>query len=107
MLKVITKIELVSQYANAANKFCIYISTTEKDSVDEIQMAVPFLSAGNCFLLLNDFLVLTFDTEKEMEEHFDKIICDIPSPLEMEFGGKALVYALTISNKGEFLDENT
>ena len=56
MLKVITKIELVSQYANAANKFCIYISTTEKDSVDEIQMAVPFLSAGNCFLLLNDFV---------------------------------------------------
>ena len=107
MLKVVTKIELVRNLAKASNKFCIYISTIEKDNIVEIQMAIPFLSMGNCFLLADSFLVLTFDTEKEMEEHFDRIVGDDGPTITNGYDGEVRVYALTCSNKGELLDENT
>ena len=96
-MKVLTKMDLIEKFAKLSNKFCIYISTIEKFSINEIKKDVPFLPLDACYLLLNTFLILTFDTEKEMEEHFYQIS-------EIDTGK---VYALTCSNKGEFLDENT
>lgn len=56
------------------------------------------LSEGGLFL---------FDTQKEMEEHYDMVVGDNGPTKSNPYDGPLRVYALTISNEGECLTENT
>lgn len=106
-MKAFTKMDLVEEFAIQANKWCIYISTIEDIDVKEVNRAIPFLSEEECYNLMDGFLVLTFDTEKLMEFHFDFIVGDDGPTPHNTYDGPVRVYALTCSNKGNFLNENT
>ena len=51
--------------------------------------------------------MLTFDTEKEMEKHYDLTVGDDGPTKYNSYDGECRVYALTCSNTGELLTENT
>lgn len=107
-MMVLTMLDIIENYAKNNKKWCLYLSTNDTTELKELNKAVPFLSNEDCInLYFNQKMVIFFDNEQEMEDTFDLVIGDDGPTATNSYKGKARVYALTISNKGELLDENT
>jgi len=99
-------VELMELHAKATNKWCMYLhinieNKTSLETEDKINKTMPYLK--NFYphpLTIPTKIVLTFDTEKEMEECFNLTTEDNNTV-------KYNIYALTCSNTGELLNENT
>lgn len=105
--------ELMQGYAAAAKKWCLLISISKDEtSVDEAYKAAPYLKKYNVYEMLDIILtnhptILSFDTEEEMLDAFHQTVGDEGPTETNSYSGPANVYALTCSNKGELLSENT
>lgn len=106
-MKVLEVFELVELYCQATHKWCIYLSTTEKYKTSEVLKAAPYLTMGQCLKLLGSNLILTFDTEEVMELCFEMTVGDDGPTKHNDYSGEVRVYALTFSNSGAILNENT
>jgi len=100
-------VELMESHAKNINKWCMYIHTKLEDG-EEIYKAAPYLKElYPDALMIPNKLVLTFDTEKEMDSCFNLTVGDNGPTKHNSYIGNCKVYALTCSNTGELLDENT
>ena len=97
--------DFIQEYAKATSKFCMYIHFDNKLPCREIRKAAPYLSLDQ--VVMDGLYILTFDTENEMDEYFDMTVGDDGPTKDNSYTGMARVYAVTISNKGELLTENT
>ena len=100
-------IKLMQEYARIANKYCMYISWQEDVDIYEIYKAAPYLEGTNIPVYTSFEAVLTFDTEEEMDKHYDMTVGDDGPTKLNNYNGPVRVYALTCSNKGELWTENT
>ena len=99
-------VELMELHAKATNKWCMYLhinieNKTGWENEEEIHKTMSYLK--NFYpnpLTMPKKIVLTFDTEKEMEKYFNLTTEDNNTV-------KYNIYALTCSNTGELLNENT
>ena len=106
-MKVLDLFEIVELYCQASRKWCMYLSTTEQTNVKGVRLAAPYLSVDQCINLMNSNLVLTFDSEEEMELCFERTIGDDGPTIRNLYSGDVQVYALTFSNSGIMMNENT
>ena len=95
-MKILDITELMEAYSKQTSKCCMYISFSEDASADEVMDTAPFFECGKLEDIIacstDQKLILTFDTEEEMEEYFNQI------------KDNGIVYAVTCA-KGELLDE--
>ena len=101
------RFKLMEFYAKTTKKWVLYLSTTEKEDVREVKKAVPYLSDGDCMVLMHSCLILSFDNEQEMLECYNKTVGDDGPTITNDYDGWVHVYGLTINNQGDILDENT
>lgn len=107
-MKFFNTIELMRQYAKTNSKFCMYISWNEEDLYVELMRAAPYLKEHEIDILsVNNYAILIFDTEEEMNHHFDQTVGDDGPTKLNNYIGPVKIYALTCSNKGELWNENT
>ena len=95
-MKILDVTELMEAYSKQTSKFCMYMSFSEEASADEIMETAPFFEREKLEDLVacstDQQLILTFDTEEEMEKYFSQI------------KDNGIVFAVTCGN-GELLDE--
>ena len=95
-MKILDITELMETYTKQTSKFCMYMSFSDGASADEIMKTAPFFECGKLEDLIvcstDQQLILTFDTEEEMDKYFDQI------------KDNGIVFAVTCGN-GELLDE--
>lgn len=108
-MELLNTIELMRQHAVNTSKFCMYISWPEDAPYDELIRAAPYLKQHEVGILgsSDDHIVLTFDTEEEMEHCFNQTVGDDGPTKLNNYIGPVRVYALTCSDKGELWNENT
>lgn len=76
--------------------------------VEEYKRALPYLDFNaHGQLLLNGYGILMFESEEEMNHHYNLTIGD-DGPTELNpYAGPINVYALTCNARGQLLSENT
>jgi len=105
-MKAFSMVELMEIHAKNINKWCMLIHTNWKDG-KEIYKAAPYLKKlYSNYLTIPQDIILTFDTEKEMEECFNQTVGSKGPTKFNSYTGKCRVNALTCSNTGELLNEN-
>ena len=100
-------INLMQEYARIVYKYCMYISWEGDEKMNEVIKAAPYLEEEDIILCTSSNAVLAFDTEAEMDRHYDMTVGD-DGPTELnKYNGPVRVNALTCSNEGELWTENT
>ena len=106
-MKPLNDIDMAALAAKQLQKPCMYINFTDSDW-DELILAAPYLNIhDHAAYLLNESLLLVFDTVQEMEEAYWSTVGDDGPTDTNPYNGPVRVYALTISPEGIFLNENT
>lgn len=113
VMNAMTIAELMQAYSKVTGKPCMYISfgdeiyTDAREWFDEICKAAPYLNIGHYGQILADGqAILEFDSEEEMNRHYDMTVGDDGPTKLNPYDGLARVYALTCIN-GELRRENT
>ena len=100
-------VELMKIHAKNTSKWCMLIHHNWKYGKD-IYKAAPYLKEKYPDpLVIPEKLILTFDSEKEMEKCFNLTV-GLKGPTKYNsYKGECRVNALTCSNTGILLNENT
>lgn len=88
---------------------------TGSEFVEQLRMAIPFLfedngtlgDFGTAFGVVGEDMFFLFDTQEEMERHYEMIVGDDGPTSLNPYDGKVRVYALTCDNRGHCRNENT
>lgn len=75
------------------------------DAGEEVPLACPLISRETA--IISDWAYVFFDTEAELDDAFDLTVGDDGPTPSNRYDGEARVYALTCSNTGQILTENT
>jgi len=117
-MRTINQTEVEQELAKHLNKWCLHLhntTTTDVDAImgetsyiDELMKAVPYLSKDQAWQLeYNGGLLIVCDSEEECNRMFRQTIGDDGPNDTNQYNGKCRVYALTISNQGVLMNENT
>jgi len=104
-MKAFNTVDLMVEYAIKSNKWCMYLSNS-CDNYNELHKAAPYLKDLD-YSLINDNIILTFDTEEEMDKYYNQTVGDDGPTKSNPYNGSCRIYALTCSPDGEMLTENT
>lgn len=109
-MKILDQKEQLTRIAGK-DKYLLYLSFCPTDDMDAdmtgIYSAVPFLDRYQRIeLILQGTLLIEFDTNTDLEHHYQQVVGDDgPGPLN-SYDGPCRVFASTFY-KGEFHTENT
>ena len=100
--------DLPRHCCRAERMWGIHLSDQEfTASRTEIAKAVPFLDVMGVDFLKGSEILLLFESQEEMQRHFDLVVGDDGPTASNNYDGHARVYAYTISDEGQILTENT
>jgi len=106
----------MQELAKALNKPCMYItldwfrSDGTTGDPKEILKAAPYLDCDDndhMQALSDGMAILVFDSEEEMEDHYQQTVGDDGPTEKNPYNGPGRVYALTCTASGELQNENT
>lgn len=97
---------MLSEMCKLRKQYGMYLSWDPNLDVEELHGACPILSK-DILALYDSYAYMFFDTEKEMQDNFNRVVGeDGPTALNA-YDGEATVYAMTCDNKGELMTVNT
>lgn len=111
-MKALDQTGALEELCRATKKWGLYISIfrPEEVPIPEVAQACSFLDLdidAHGQITIDESGYFLFDTEKDMERHFDMCVGD-DGPTELnKYSGRISVYALTCDPNGGTLDENT
>lgn len=106
-LNVLSCSDVLQQLCKATGKWGLYIAfvpLAEGDWWGEVVQAAPYLRDAAPFF---DCGWMLFDTQAEMQRHFDMTVGDDGPTETNSYSGPTKVYALTCNPQGQFENENT
>ncbi len=108
-MKVLNTYTMVSELARALKKPCLFLGLPPFDEhVFETIKAAPYLNfQEHTQALMDGQAVIVCDTSEERDRLFDLTIGDDGPTETNPYSGPAKVFAMTISEDGEILTENT
>jgi hypothetical protein len=106
--------EIAALVCQATQRWGLYIRFDASDPTEEICKAAPYLGDGSPIeigkritILADGFGILLFDTENEMNHHFNRTIGEDGPTIANSYKGKVRVFALTCDPHGQLLGVNT
>lgn len=113
-MKVFDDIEIMVQLSKLTHSYMMYVSFDKEcvppeDFFAELRKAMPYYDSDNDDMLqgaMDGKFYMMFDTEDDMEKHFDLTVGDDGPTHLNPYDGPMRVYALTCFN-GQLWNENT
>lgn len=108
-MEILSQIEVLQRLCKNTQKWGMFISIWEpKQGPYEAEKAAPYLSEMEHMQIIHDGIgFLLFDTEEEMQKHFNLTVGDDGPTKLNSYNGKTCVYALTCNQDGQLISENT
>lgn len=109
-MKVLTHIDLFSDYCRLVKRWGIYLSFSSTPEWEFLEMikSAPFLSIREHTQALCDGEAFVLcDSEQECQHLYDQVVGDDGPTALNPYSGTARTYALTIGPDGEIRNENT
>ena len=110
-MRILNSTEVEQEVAKALGKWCLHLHAgygNDDYTIKELNKAVPYLTEDQARQLLFDggFLVVC-DSKEECERFYSQTVGDDGPTKTNPYDGLANVYALTISDHGVLMAENT
>lgn len=100
--------QLMKLACRATDKWGVYIEIRPFDDLDEVLKAAPYLSVSDDAQIIADGCgVILCDSKEEAERIFYQTVGDDGPTETNPYNGPARVYAMTCSDGGMLLNENT
>ncbi len=110
-MKALASTESFQLLCKSTGKWGMFLSfSAPEDELMELSKAAPYLNENleNYYqIMVEDSCILLFDTEEEMEGHYNQTVGDDGPTKLNSYNGHTRVYALTCNPEGQLLTENT
>jgi len=107
-MKVLTSQHVFAALCKERKQWGLFLNFDAVAEWDEVEKTVPFLSGREYigFLIDGEAFILC-DSKEECQHLYDQVVGDDGHTKLNPYNGRAKTYALTISDDGLFMNENT
>lgn len=109
-MKALSIIEAFALLCELTGKWGLYVAITGpvEEELSQVVFAAPYLTwSSHAQIIVDGGGILLFDTEEEMQRHFEMTVGD-DGPTELnKYDGPTRVYALGCAPDGKLQSENT